>query len=74
MIDIESFKKSLRAIWINKYLDPENGSKWNIIFTLEQRKYGGNAFFKGNLDKKDVGNLRIEDPFVKEIAIIKKKI
>ena len=28
----------------------------------------------GNLDKKDVGNLRIEDPFVKEIAIIKKKI
>lgn len=36
--------------------------------------YGGNAFFKGNLYKKDVGNLRIEDPFVKEIAIIKKKI
>lgn len=74
MIDIESFKKSLRAIWINKYLDLENSSKWKIIFTLEQRKYGGNVFFKGNLDKKDVGNLRVEDPFVKEIAIIKKKI
>ena len=31
---------------------------------------GGNAFFKGNLNKKDIDKLSIDDPFVKEIIDI----
>ncbi len=65
MTDIASFNKSLKATWIKKYLDSENDSKWKNIFNLELGKYGGGAIFKGNLNKKDINNLRIEDPFVK---------
>jgi len=67
MIDVASFNKSLKASWIKKYLDSENSSKWNTIFNLELGKYGGNAFFKGNLNKKDIDKLTTWDPFVKEI-------
>lgn len=70
MIDVVSFNKSLKASWIKKYLDSENSSKWKTIFNLELGKYGGNAFFKGNLNKKDVHKLSIDDPFVKEIIEI----
>ena len=54
MIDVVSFNKSLKASWIKKYLDSENSSKWKTIFNFELGKYGGNAFFKGNLNKKDI--------------------
>ena len=65
MIDVVSFNKSLKASWIKtEYLDSENSSKWKTIFNLELGKYGGNAFFKGNLNKKDIDKLSIEDPFV----------
>ena len=67
MIDAVSFNKSLKASWIKRYLDSENSSKWKTIFNLELGKYGGNTFFKGNLNKKDIDNLSIDDPFVKEI-------
>ena len=70
MTDIASFNKSLKATWIKKYLDSENDSKWKNIFNLELGKYGGGAIFKGNLNKKDINNLRIEDPFVKEVMEI----
>ena len=42
--------KSLKDTWMKKYLDPENRSKWKNIFNLELGKYGGNVFFKGNLN------------------------
>ncbi|CAH3142310.1 unnamed protein product, partial [Pocillopora meandrina] len=50
--------KSLKATWIKKYLDPENSSKWKIIFNLELGKYGGNeiwsdTFFEGRIVSKD---------------------
>ena len=70
MIDVVSFNKSLKASWITKYLDSENSSKWKTIFNLELGKYGGNAFFKGNLNKKDIDKLSIDDPFAKEIIEI----
>ena len=70
MIDVVSFNKSLKASWIKKYLDSENSSKWKAIFNLELGKYGGKAFFKGNLNKKDIDKLSIDDPFVKEIIDI----
>ena len=70
MIVVVSFNKSLKASWIKNHLDSENSSKWKTIFNLELGKYGGNAFFKGNLNKKDIDKLSIEDPFVKEIIEI----
>ena len=70
MIDITSFNKSLKATWIKKYLDTENCSKWKVFFNLELGKYGGNTVFQGNLNKKDIDNLNIEHPLVKEIIEI----
>ena len=70
MIDITTLNKSHKATWIKKYLNTENCSKWKVFFDLELATYGGNAVFKGNLNKKDIGNLNIEDPFVKEVIEI----
>ena len=70
MIDIASFNKSLKATWVQKYLDPENCSKWKRLFDSELERNGGEAILKGNLNKKDVNNLKISDPFVKEILVI----
>ena len=71
MIDIASFNKSLKATWIQKQLDPENRSKWKRLFDSElERNHGGEAILRGNLNKKDVNNLKISDPFVKEILVI----
>ena len=70
MIDIASFNKSLKATWIQKYLDPESRSKWKRLFDSELERNGGEVILKGNLNKKDVNNLKISDPFVKEILVI----
>ena len=70
MIDIASFNKSLKAVWIKKYLDPENGSKWKYFFDLELKKYRDTAVYNGNLGKNEINKLRISDPFVKEIIEI----
>ena len=70
MIDIASFNKSLKATWIQKYLDPENRSKWKLLFDSELERNGGEAILKGNLNKKDVNSLKISDLFVKEILVI----
>ena len=70
MIDIASFNKSLKATWVQKYLDPENCSKWKRLFDSELERNGGEAILKGNLNKKDVNNLKISDSFVKEIIVI----
>ena len=66
MIDIASFNKSLKATWIQKYLDPESCSKWKRFFDSELERNGGEAILKGNLNKKDVKNFKISDLFVKE--------
>ena len=60
----------LKATWIQKYLDPENRSKWKLLFHSELERNGGEAILKGNLNKKDVNNLKISDLFVKEILVI----
>ena len=39
MIDIASFNKSLKATWIQKYLDPENHSKWKRLFDSDLVRY-----------------------------------
>ena len=70
MIDFASFNKSLKATWIQKYLDPENCSKWKLLFDSELERNGGEVILKGNLNRKDVNNLKISDPFMKEILVI----
>ena len=70
MIDIESFNKSLKAIWIKKYRDMENQGGWKTFLDFELRKYGGIAIFTGNLNKKDTSAIKISDPFIKEVMEI----
>ena len=41
MIDILSFNKSLKATWIKKYLDTDNGGSWKLFFDAELQRYGG---------------------------------
>ena len=41
MIDIASFTKSLKTVWIKKYLDDSNRGKWKNFFEVELKKYGG---------------------------------
>jgi len=71
MIDIISFNKSLKAVWVKKYLDNENCGHWKLFFDAELKKYGGKVIFRGNLNKTDTSNLiRVSDPFVKELLAI----
>ena len=44
--------------------------KWKRLFDSELERNGGEVILKGNLNKKDVNNLKISDPFVKEILVI----
>ena len=69
LINIPSFNKSLKAAWIEKYLDSGNRGKWKKVFNLALGKYEGSPFFElGNLNRKDIDKPKIEDPFIKEIA------
>ena len=45
MIDLFSFNKSLKTIWIKKYLDTRNMGKWKLFFYLELGRYEGEAVF-----------------------------
>ena len=67
MLDITLFNEALKVSWIKKYLDPENNGKWKCSFDFQLEKFGGNALPKGNLNLKDIKNLKISDSFVKEI-------
>ena len=62
--------RHFKATWIQKYLDPESCSKWKRLFDSELERNRGEAILKGNLNQKDVNNLKISDPFVKEILVI----
>ena len=52
MIDIASFNKALKSVWIRKYLDESNKGKWKIFFDAELENLEGQAIFRGNLDIK----------------------
>ena len=54
MLDIASFNKALKIVWIKKYLDKENHSKWKIFLDIESQHKGGTTFLTGNLNKKDL--------------------
>ena len=71
VIDISSFYKALKSVWIRKYQDESNKGKWKLFFDAEVEKLGGQTVFRGNLDIKDskkfANNL---SPFLKEILEI----
>ena len=71
MIDLFSFNKSLKTIWIKKYLDKTNLGKWKLFFDLELSRYCGEAVFLGNLDKTDTKrSFQTSDTFINEILQI----
>ena len=71
MIDIASFNKALKSVWIRKYLDESNKGKWKIFVDAELENLGGQAVLRGNLDIKDSKKLANNlSPFLKEILEI----
>lgn len=71
MVDIVSFTKSLKTVWIKKYLDDSNRGKWKEFFELELGKYGGKLIFRCNLHKRDISkSISVQDPFLQEILEI----
>ncbi|KAL9976217.1 hypothetical protein ACROYT_G013489 [Oculina patagonica] len=71
MVDIASFTKSLKTVWIKKYLDDSNRGKWKEFFELELGKYGGKLIFRCNLHKRDISkSMSVQDPFLQEILEI----
>ena len=64
MINIKLFNKALKSSWVKKYLEAEN-----------HRVFGGDAIFKGNLNKEDVSkHIKISDAFTQEIIQIRSEI
>ena len=70
MLGIDSFNKSLKTVWIERYLHMENQRGWKTFLDFERRKYGGIAIFTGNLNKKDTSAIKISDPFFKEVFFL----
>ena len=69
MLDIKTFNRSLKSIWIKKYLDNSDG-KWKSCFDHYLSKHGGKIIFSGNLNMKDVKHLNIKDEFLVEVLNI----
>ena len=71
MIDIASFNKALKSVWIRKYLDENNKGKWKLFLTVSSKTLEAKLFFRGNLDIKDSKKLANNlSPFLKEILEI----
>ena len=47
MIDIASFNRALKSVWISKYLDESNKGKCKLFFDAELEKPGGQTGFYG---------------------------
>ena len=71
MIDINSFNKALKSIWVKKYLDNDNHGKWKLLLDSEIHDLGGDVIFKGNLNNNDLAKfIHISDAFTSEILKI----
>ena len=46
MIDIISFNKSLKAVWVKKYLDNESCGHWKLFFGVELKNMAVKRFFR----------------------------
>ena len=68
MLDIKTFNRSLKSIWIKKYLDNSDG-KWKSYFDHYISKHGGKIIFFGNLNFNDIKH-NIKDEFLVEVLNI----
>ena len=68
MIDLCSFKKSLKTTWVKKYLDTTNNGKWKLLFDAELKNYSCENLFCCNLNVKDAKEvIKVTDPLLEEI-------
>ena len=54
--------------WVQSYLNTENKGKWKGFFYSYLERYGRKLVFLCNLKQKDASQLKIKDPFFKEIV------
>ena len=70
MLDIISFNKALKAVWIKKYLDENIKGKWKLFIDVELEPLGGPTVLN-NLNKADTTKVAKElSPFLKEVLEI----
>ena len=72
-IDIQSFNKSLKAMWIKKYLDSGNQGKWKLFFDLELGKSVEKTALTSNLSQQDITKTiatKKMNSFVREVLTI----
>jgi len=70
MLDNWSFNHALKLKWVKKYLDDNNQAKWKLFFDFLIKQHDGKLLLTGNLKQADVGGLKIQDSFTKEIIKI----
>ena len=70
MLDIHIFNRTLKAKWIQKYLDSSNKGKWKLFLDFFLAKYNVNLLITGNLNVTDAASLEIDDPLTKELIEI----
>ena len=67
VIDLQSFKESLKIKWIKGHLDDNiNKGKWKSFVNHYLEKQDGKLFFSANLKRQDTPLLNISDPFLDE--------
>ena len=70
MLDIISFNKALKAVWIKKYLDENIKGKWKLFIDVELEPLGGPTVLN-NLNKADTTKVaKGLSPFLKEVLEI----
>ena len=70
MLDIQIFNRTLKAKWIQKYLESSKRGKWKLFLDFFLAKYNANLLVSGNLNVNDAALLEIDDPFTKELIEI----
>ena len=70
MLDIISFNKALKVVWIKKYLDENSKGKWKLFIDTELEPLGG-PMVLNNLNKADTTKVaKGLSPFLKEVLEI----
>ena len=61
MLDIMTFNKPLKIVWIVKYISDDCKFKWKTFWDFHLSKWGGKLVFLGNLRKQVVTKYDIKD-------------
>ena len=70
ILDIISFNKALKIVWIKKYLDENSKGKWKLFIDAELEPLGGPVVLN-NLNKADTTKVaKGLSPFLKEVLEI----